>query len=511
MQPETTEGGFGVLMASLSRKAPTIPVDNKIKLEVYIGSANTLLRKLRGLPWYSSQSLSQPQPLTQSLYPPLQPQSVMGSSPRGRTTAPSVVVSTSVLPPHPNISSELRLTELCKVYILSFRFAKLVINTILQHHDHNSPIYAKDINNLRSEAKLIVEEIRKIKILIEQLFIGTCETYTEPQGAPYVPPTKPLPEEQQICLTDSPTTAQMVKRTGADFDLLAELGSGGFGTCRKMFDRKANRVTVVKSIHYTTVGDVKKIMREINALRCMSHPNIVQYFLTYLEPEHICICMEFCDGGDMGNWIKRRSSRLGHWTPVRDELIFRWAYEFCSGMEYIHRTGWLHRDLKPANVLLTSVENCALTDHENDQPHYSVRIADLGLSVDLESYSHASSNAGSMAYWAPEQYQGSLPSRRTDVYSGGCVLYEIMMGPSNPACALLVHDEKGTRDTKIHEFRCAYHPCASTTTATSTTTTATDSSVLTPTLKMCDVVLQMMDHEPKQRPTFASLMSTLNH
>lgn len=224
-----------------------------------------------------------------------------------------------------------------------------------------------------------------------------------------------------------------------------------------MKDKVNNQICVVKKIHYQTVEDIKTISLEIQFLRKFSHPNIVKYFTTFVDDTFIYIVMEFCNGGDLGNWMEKHNQQLGNRTwSVNKNLIFEWLQMICSAMAYVHNMDILHRDLKPNNILLSIEEHSG---------KITPKIADFGLSYELINKSKASTRAGTMLYVCfifhlSLQFSGRQKFIKmkclenllvcaalafiynVDVYAIGAILYELCMGPSKPATSLLLSEKK---------------------------------------------------------------------
>eukprot|EP01119_Soliformovum_irregulare_P016555 TRINITY_DN4805_c0_g1_i2.p1 TRINITY_DN4805_c0_g1~~TRINITY_DN4805_c0_g1_i2.p1 ORF type:complete len:463 (-),score=123.60 TRINITY_DN4805_c0_g1_i2:13-1401(-) len=336
-------------------------------------------------------------------------------------------------------------------YILLLRFVNLIIHTIPKHKEIKDldETQRKDLADLRNKCSVALNHLEKVKGYQKQKMPPSNPTpQSQPQvqhlpGIPaYQPSNVQLPTIEPVPTSDQKTEPQSktnlrksasehpALRTMADFSEISKLGEGGFAACFKMMDNKTHNICVVKKIPFTTVDDVFHISTEIQILRKLSHPGIVGYLATFMDGNNMCMAMEFCDVGDLKDWISHRQPR---WTPVDLKLFQKWAEMMTSAMTHVHHAGILHRDLKPSNILLKKISDSEIVP----------KIADFGLSYQLMTdRSRASTIAGTLIYWPPEVYAGEKPGKPADVYSMGCIFYEMLVGTSRPATSLLLHEKK---------------------------------------------------------------------
>ena len=190
------------------------------------------------------------------------------------------------------------------------------------------------------------------------------------------------------------------------------LGRGGMAEVYLATDRVLDRPVAVKVLGGWLAHDgtfVERFRREALASARISHPNLVAVFDTGSEDGVHYIVMEHVRGETLAD-VLRRDGRL---PPNRATRI---ATSVADALGVAHAAGIVHRDVKPANVMLT--------------PDGRTKLMDLGIarSMDGESITRTSSILGSAGYISPEQARGDPVDSRSDIYSLGCVMYEMLTG-----------------------------------------------------------------------------------
>jgi eukaryotic-like serine/threonine-protein kinase len=184
------------------------------------------------------------------------------------------------------------------------------------------------------------------------------------------------------------------------YEILALIGKGGMGDVWKARDPRLNRIVAIKQLKGQHTG---RFEQEAHAIAALNHPHICQIY--DVGPDYLV--MEYVEGKPLSG-------------PLRLEEAVRLALQIAGALEEAHGRGVLHRDLKPANVLVT-VKG-------------SAKLLDFGLAkLTTESDSDATQTIegtvlGTAAYMAPEQAEGKLLDERSDVFSFGAVLYEMLSG-----------------------------------------------------------------------------------
>ncbi len=194
------------------------------------------------------------------------------------------------------------------------------------------------------------------------------------------------------------------------YRIVALAGRGGMGEVYRAEDLKLSQTVAIKFLPQKLSQDAAALQRfhsEVRIARQVSHPNVCRMFDIGEVDGITFLTMEFVDGEDLASLI-RRIGRL-----PQDKAI-EVARQICAGLAAAHDKSVIHRDLKPANIMLDGLGK--------------VRINDFGLAGIAATIQGADVRAGTPAYMAPEQLSGSEVTVKSDIYSLGLVLYEILTG-----------------------------------------------------------------------------------
>ena len=235
-------------------------------------------------------------------------------------------------------------------------------------------------------------------------FCSKCGTQISSSEEVSVSPTKTLetPSEE---LTRGTTFAER-------YEIIEELGKGGMGKVYRVEDKKIKQEVALKLINPAIASDKKTIERfsnELKTARMISHRNVCRMFDLSEEKGIHYITMEYVSGEDLKSFIKR-ARQLTAGTAINI------ARQICEGLAEAHRLGVVHRDLKPQNVMI---------DREGNS-----RIMDFGIARSLKAkgITGAGVMIGTPEYMSPEQVDGKDTDQRSDVYSLGVILYEMVTG-----------------------------------------------------------------------------------
>ncbi len=217
----------------------------------------------------------------------------------------------------------------------------------------------------------------------------------------------------------------MVGRTFGHYEVTAHLGSGGMGDVYQATDSRLGRQVAIKFLPDAVAKDAERharFEREARLLASLNHPNIAAVHGFEEVQGRAFLVMELIPGETLAAQIARGP------IPVRDALGI--AGQIADALDAAHQRSVIHRDLKPANITIT--------------PEGKVKVLDFGLAKAFEveaspgNFSHsptlglAATEAGMIlgtaAYMSPEQARGRAVDKRTDIWSFGCVLFEMLTG-----------------------------------------------------------------------------------
>ncbi len=229
------------------------------------------------------------------------------------------------------------------------------------------------------------------------------------------------------------------------YEIRGTLGRGAMGIVYDGWDPQIDRQVAIKTVRLLDVGDadaveaLARFKREAQAAGRLTHPNIVGVY-DYGQTSEMAggdiayIVMEFVEGQSLKALLDAEERfPVGETVRVMEELL--------AGLQFSHARGVIHRDIKPANVMVT-------TDGR-------VKIADFGIArIESSSMTQAGTVMGTPAYMSPEQFMGQAVDARTDVYSSGVLLYQMLTGerPFEGSLTAIMHKVLNTTPPRPSEL-----------------------------------------------------------
>ncbi|HSL42059.1 MAG TPA: protein kinase [Anaerolineales bacterium] len=229
----------------------------------------------------------------------------------------------------------------------------------------------------------------------------------------------------------------------------ALLGQGGMSAVYKATDPNLKRVVAIKLIHSHLSSDSMFVLRfesEASAVASLRHPNIVQVYDFNTDNGVYYMVLEFIPGETLQERLKRLND-AGRKLPLEDTL--KLTGNISDAMGYAHQRGMVHRDIKPANIML--------------DVHGQAILMDFGIVKILGGDSHTSTGAvvGTARYMSPETIRGEVADHRSDIYSLGVTLFEMLSGrppfvADSAMTLMMMHLNDPVPN--IREFRADIHP-----------------------------------------------------
>ncbi len=200
------------------------------------------------------------------------------------------------------------------------------------------------------------------------------------------------------------------KRIG-DYQILNELGSGGMGRVYRVRNVISDRIEAMKILLPDLAGRQElaaRFLREIKLMASLNHPNIAALRTAFTGDNQLVMIMEYVEGTTLAD-------RLEH-GPIPAPEALNYIGQALNALSYAHRQHVIHRDIKPANIMLT---------HEG-----VVKLMDFGIARggDERGLTMTGTTLGSLGYMSPEQVKGEATDARSDLYSVGVSLYEMVTG-----------------------------------------------------------------------------------
>ena len=197
-----------------------------------------------------------------------------------------------------------------------------------------------------------------------------------------------------------------------NYSLLSLIGKGSFGSVYLVKNKTTHEQFACKKmkICLRRMYDKQSILNELKLLACHKSQYIIKLIDAYVTSNHIHLITEYAERGDLAKMIKRLRSKNRY---LIEDTVKKYLFQICLGIQYLHNNNVIHRDIKTANIFLTK---------DND-----IKLGDVGIVKILKSTNnYAYTNIGTPYYMSPELYKNRRYNSKTDIWSIGVVLYELM-------------------------------------------------------------------------------------
>jgi len=204
----------------------------------------------------------------------------------------------------------------------------------------------------------------------------------------------------------------MTGQTIAHYKITAKLGEGGMGEVFLATDTRLDRQVALKFLPALLQADPEareRLLREARAASKLNHKNILTIYAVESADGRDFIVMEYVDGRSLKDILDSHEA-----MPI--DQVIRTVLQICDGLSAAHEQGIVHRDIKPANILLTSKGQAKITDFGLATWRGAIQLTKEGTTV------------GTAGYMSPEQIQGRKVDPRSDLFSLGVMLYEMLAG-----------------------------------------------------------------------------------
>lgn len=197
---------------------------------------------------------------------------------------------------------------------------------------------------------------------------------------------------------------------GGRYEILTRIGGGGMALVYKAQDLLLGRNVAVKILRQEFVHDeefIRRFRREAQSAAALSHPNVVSIYDVGQEEDIHYIVMEYVEGQNLNEYIKEKA-------PLQAEEAIHIAMQICDALDHAHQNEIIHRDIKPHNILIGK--------------NGRVKVTDFGIAraVTSSTITQAGSVLGSVHYFSPEHAKGVATGAKSDLYSLGIVLYQML-------------------------------------------------------------------------------------
>ena len=195
-----------------------------------------------------------------------------------------------------------------------------------------------------------------------------------------------------------------------NYQIIEKIGKGTFGIVYKVKKYNDPLIYVIKQISLEGLTDfqINQVYSEVKILSLIKSKYVVKYYDSFLENDNLNIVMEYCDNGDLCNYLNEQKMKN---KPLKEDLIWNIFIKITLGLTTIHKMKILHRDLKTLNIFL--------------KKDMEIKIGDLGVAKELNQASFANTIIGTPYYLSPEMCEDKPYNQKSDIWALGVILYEL--------------------------------------------------------------------------------------
>ena len=196
-----------------------------------------------------------------------------------------------------------------------------------------------------------------------------------------------------------------------NYRILNKIGAGIHGIVYRVENVLNNQILALKDIyiHNLSEKEQNQLVMEICIQKCNTNPYIIKYYDSFIDYEHVYIISEYASNGDLQTLINNNKK---HNIILDNSFISKTLLQIILGLSYLHKYHIVHRDLKPSNIFFDN--------------NWNVKIGDLGIAKFFPDNNLIHSCIGSPLYMSPETYSGNGYNELTDIWSLGCILYNMI-------------------------------------------------------------------------------------
>ena len=234
---------------------------------------------------------------------------------------------------------------------------------------------------------------------------------------------EPSLDSPAVKLLDAGAAGLAPGDTLAQYLVEAAIGEGGMGAVYRAHDTRLHRKVALKVLRPEAFGDpgrLARLMREARSASALNHPNIVTIYEIGSDRGVDFIALEFVPGETLARLLGRKG------LPLRDAL--KYAAQIAAAVAAAHRAGIVHRDLKPANIVITPAGQVKVLDFGLAKGTGPAACEEPGSTATMGPSTDTGAILGTPAYMSPEQAEGKTLDARSDIFSFGVVLYEMVTG-----------------------------------------------------------------------------------